>query len=40
MTSRTDPLANSERQSDHWIVSQRSIVVEEALWLKFLWIWI
>ena len=40
MTSRTDPLANSKRQSDCWIVSETPVFIEKSVGFEFLWIWV
>lgn len=38
VTSRTDPLADSKRQSDCWIVSETPVFVEKSVGFEFLWI--
>ena len=40
VTSGTDPLANSERQSDRRVVFEVPIFVKKSLWLEFLWVWV
>jgi hypothetical protein len=40
VTSRTDPLANSKRQSDCWVVSETTVFVEKSVGFEFFWIWV
>lgn len=40
VTSGTDPLANTKRQRESWVVSDAPIFVEKALRFEFLWVWV
>jgi len=40
VTSRTGPLADTERESNRRVVSEASILIEKTLWPKFLRIWV
>jgi hypothetical protein len=40
VTSRTDPLSDTECERNHRVVSEASILVEETLRFKFFRIWV